>query len=128
MKLLLDTHAFIWWDQQPEKLSARVRRLIESGTNAVYVSIASIWEIQIKLAIGKLTLNRSLPETVTVQQAANGLNVLPIGLAHLWTLARLADLHRDPFDRMLLAQAKFENMRLLSRDSDLKRYGVELIW
>ena len=125
MRLLLDTHALLWYLTTPEKLPAAAHRAIRAADNEVYASLASAWEISIKVAIGKLDfdaqgMERALP--------AVGVEALGISLQHVARIAGLPLHHRDPFDRMLVAQALCESMTLVSRDQALSRYGVRLLW
>lgn len=108
MKLLLDTHVFIWVAGNPEKLSEKVRNLLTDANNFWVVSIASVWELQIKSQLGKLNLNSPLPKLITTQQQVNNLQLLPIELSHIYALEALPSHHRDPFDRILIAQSIFE--------------------
>lgn len=96
MKLLLDTHTFIWWDSEPAKLSSKALALCQDRANTVLLSVASIWEIQIKLQLGKLKLNLSLVEVIESQQQANNIEVLPITLGHVLALDGLPAHHKDP--------------------------------
>jgi PIN domain nuclease of toxin-antitoxin system len=115
VRLLLDTHAFIWWDSEPERLSATARAALEDPVNAVLMSIASFWEIHIKQAVGKLALRAPLATPVADQQA-NGFHLLPVMLNHVLTLETLPSHHRAPFDRMLAAQAIAEGATSVTRD------------
>ncbi|MBD2771520.1 PIN domain-containing protein [Iningainema tapete] len=128
MKLLLDTHVFIWSAGTPEKLSQRARELLLDTSNTLVLSIASIWEIQIKLQLGKLRLNSPLPNLIESQQQTNNLQLLPIELAHIWALANLPNHHRDPFDRLLIAQSIVEHIPILSADSALDAYQTQRLW
>ena len=128
MNLLLDTHTFIWWDSDPSKLSEKVLALCQTAENRLLLSVASIWEMQIKAQLGKLTLEKPLAELVEAQQRVNGLELLPIQLSHVLALDSLPLYHRDPFDRLLVAQANAEGAVLLSQDSLFAKYSVELIW
>lgn len=105
MNLLLDTHVFIWLSLTPEQLSQRVTDLLMDETNLWFLSLVSVWEMQIKQQLGKLSLNLPLPELIASQQQTNGLQLLPIELNHIFTLENLPQFHRDPFDRLLIAQA-----------------------
>lgn len=118
MKLLIDTHLLLWALSAPRKLSTRARQLIEKSE--VYVSAASIWEISIKAALGKLAAKSS--EVLAGVEPA-GFSLLPITGDHAAQVADLPMLHRDPFDRLLVAQARAEPMRLLSNDEILRAYG-----
>jgi PIN domain nuclease of toxin-antitoxin system len=116
VKLLLDTHTFIWWDSNPSALSAKAQALCRDPANILMFSVVSAWEMQIKAHLGKLTLARPLAELVADQQASNGMAVLEITLAHVLALDPLPAVHRDPFDRLPVAQANAEGAALLSRD------------
>lgn len=128
MRVLLDSHAFVWWDHAPAHLSARARSAIRSLGNEVFVSVASLWELQIKRLRGKLVLERSLAEMLRVQGERNGFRLLGVTPAHIWTLENLKNPRGDPFDLMIVAQAKAERMALVSRDAAMRGHGVEVIW
>lgn len=127
MKLLLDTHIFLWLNDTPEKLSDAVRQACEDMENSLYLSMASIWEIQIKQQLGKLQLGASWRQMVKIQQQDNGLLVLPIELAHIEALNELPAVHRDPFDRLLIAQAMREAMTIVTVDGYFADYPVSII-
>ena len=128
MKYLLDTHTFIWLDSDPDKLSAAVTSLCSDPQNQLYLSIASVWEMQIKIQLRKLKLPTSLAKTLEEQQTANRLLLLPIELTHILGLAALPDHHKDPFDRLLIAQANAEKMPLISDDPQIAKYSVTVVW
>ena len=128
MKLLLDTHVFIWLDIQPSMLSITATQLIQQSDVNLFLSIASIWEMQIKIQLGKLHLNTTLQETITAQQAINGIRILSITPEHIFTLESLPLIHKDPFDRLLISQTKLENLTLLSKDCVFADYEIPLIW
>ncbi len=128
MKLLLDTHTFIWWDSEPEKLSTRVLKLCQDQANIVLFSVVSAWEMQIKLQLGKLKLSLPLSEVIESQRKTNNIQVLPIVLTHVLALQNLPTHHNDPFDRLLIAQANVEGAVLLSSDSTFARYSVKSVW
>ena len=125
MKLLLDTHALLWYLATPEKLPVAAHRAIQAPENDVFASLASAWEISIKVALGKLVFDT---QGVAQALAAVGVEPLDIGLEHTARIANLPPHHGDPFDRMLVAQALCESMTLVSRDRALARYGVRLLW
>ncbi len=127
MKLLLDTHTFIFWDSQPSKLSQRVLELLTNKDNLRLLSVVSLWEIQIKQQLGKLTLNKTLEEIILIQQN-NYIEILPITVAHILALDSLPLYHKDPFDRLLIAQANRENAVLISCDSVFASYSVQIEW
>ncbi|WP_375511367.1 type II toxin-antitoxin system VapC family toxin [uncultured Nostoc sp.] len=128
MRLLLDTHVIIWSAVNPEKLSQRVRNLLIDTNNFWVVSMATVWELQIKSQLGKLNLSSSLPNFIETQQRVNNLQILPIELTHIYALEALPSHHRDPFDRILIAQAIVEKMPLLSIDAVLDVYPVQRMW
>lgn len=124
MRVLLDTHLLLWALSSPEKLSKRARQRIDSSE--VYASAASIWEISIKSALGKLKAN---PNEVLAGVEPAGFNHLPIAAGHAAKVVELPPIHKDPFDRLLVAQARFEPMILLTDDDVLGGYGdfVEVV-
>ncbi|GCA91480.1 twitching motility protein PilT [Microcystis aeruginosa KW] len=128
MQLLLDTHSFIWWSINSEKLSLTGQDLLFDRNNRLFLSVASVWEMQIKLQLGKLQLNPSLQELIKNQITINNLEILSIDLAHIWTLATLIHYHKDPFDRLLISQSITEIMPILSVDEIFDRYPVQRIW
>ena len=121
MRLLLDTHVVIWWDAG-QRLSAAANKAIRDA-DQVYVSAASAWEIAIKTALGKISSTRSLAEAT----GESGFDELPVTFAHAAQLAVLPLIHRDPFDRMLVAQSMVEGVTLVTRDPALQQYGVAVI-
>ncbi|AFY30525.1 type II toxin-antitoxin system VapC family toxin [Calothrix sp. PCC 7507] len=128
MNILLDTHVFIWSTGNPERLSQRVTDLLTDTSNTWMLSIASIWEIQIKLQLGKLNLNSNLPALIDNQQRVNNLQLLPIELAHIYALNNLPNYHRDPFDRLLIAQATVEQIPIISIDAVFDNYPIQRLW
>jgi PIN domain nuclease of toxin-antitoxin system len=128
MRLLLDTPTFLWLDSSPEQLSPGALAACEDPTNQLYLSVVSAWEIQIKHQIHRLHLEVPLEEMIQGQQAANDLRILPVELHHVYTLRQLPLHHHDPFDRLLIAQAKAEQMRLVSTDGQFAPYLVDVIW
>ena len=128
MKLLLDTHTFIWWDSEPEKLSQRALELCRNPTNILLLSIASVWEMQIKLQLGKLSLKLPLAQMINTQQQTNQLELLSITVSHVLALNTLPNMHKDAFDRLLVAQANIENVILISHDLTLAKYPVQINW
>lgn len=128
MKLLLDTHTFIWWDSAPSKLPPQVLALCQDPANEMWLSVASVWEMQIKLQLGKLQLKLPLKEIIEGQQQTNNIQVLEITLAHVLALESLPALHKDPFDRLLVAQANVESAVLISGDRIFEQYPVQLLW
>jgi PIN domain nuclease of toxin-antitoxin system len=128
MNLLLDTHTFIWWADEPEKLSEQALLALEDQNNQLLLSIVSIWEIQIKTQLGKMKLNLPLKDLLDSQEQTNNLAVLPITKEHIFALDNLPLHHKDPFDRLLIAQSTIENITIVSADSQLSAYSVILLW
>ena len=128
MKLLLDTHTFIWWDSEPQRLSQQVLKMCQDPDNVLLASVASLWEMQIKLQLGKLKLNKPLTELVSGQQAINNIEILDVKLEHVLALAKLPSHHKDPFDRLLIAQADIEEAILVSKDQIFTEYEVKVVW
>jgi len=128
VKLLLDTHAFLWWLTDDEQLSSRARRAIADGKNEIFFSAASAWEIAIKSRLGRVSLPEDAERYIPEQLDANGFEALPVRLLHALRVASLPDIHRDPFDRLLVAQALVEGLVVLSNDRQLGRYAVRVVW
>lgn len=128
MKVLLDTHVFIWLDSAPERLSAKALAVCQDQDNELYLSMVSVWEMQIKQQLGKLNLKLPLNRLIEEQRANNGLQILPIETDHIYALNELPLLHKDPFDRLILVQAKLENLSLASADTIFTGYGIDLCW
>ena len=128
MRVLLDTHALLWWLEDAPSLSAKARELIADPGTAVLVSTASIWEVAIKARFGRLEVPDDLEGFFTRQLSENGFEVLPVHLRHAALVRHLEDHHRDPFDRLLVAQVQCETIPLVSKDQWLQAYDVEVIW
>jgi PIN domain nuclease of toxin-antitoxin system len=128
VRLLLDTHAFLWWIADDQRLSPRAAALIGDGSNEVIVSAASAWEIVVKSRLGRVEVPTPLDRFLTAQLEANAFIPLPIQMRHALGLEALPDLHRDPFDRILVAQAVAEDLTLVSRDRVLSAYPVPVEW
>src|SRR5215217_1007848 len=116
MRLLLDTHIFIWWADQPEKLSPAALSALKDEANELLLSVASVWEMQIKIQLGKLKLSLPLKELVKNQQETNDLTVSPVALMHVLALDALP-FHHNPFDRLLIAQSISEGLTVVTADS-----------
>ena len=127
MNLLFDTHIFIWWDSAPARLSPQVLGLCQDPAHRLWLSVASVWEMQIKYQLGKLQLQQELAAIVARQQQVNRITRLPVDLAHVLALEQLPVHHKDPFDRMLIAQARVENLTLLSVDPIFRAYGINVL-
>ncbi|MDZ7960410.1 MAG: type II toxin-antitoxin system VapC family toxin [Aulosira sp. DedQUE10] len=128
MNILLDTHVFIWSTGNPSRLSQMVTDLLTDTSNTWMLSIASVWEMQIKLQLGKLNLNSSLPVLIDNQKRVNNLQLLSIELTHIYALTNLPNHHRDPFDRLLIAQATVEKVPIVSIDSAFDGYPIQRLW
>jgi PIN domain nuclease of toxin-antitoxin system len=128
MRLLLDTHTFLWWVNDSDALSKTARARIADERNECFVSLTSAWEMAIKLGNGKLELPAPVGRFIEGQLAANAFRLLPIELAHVAHVATLPFHHRDPFDRLLAAQALKEKLAIVSADPVFRRYGVKRIW
>ncbi|MCT7965987.1 type II toxin-antitoxin system VapC family toxin [Laspinema sp. D1] len=127
MKVLLDTHTFIWWDSQPEQLSSDMVEFLTKPDTEKFVSVISLWEIQIKSQLGKLTLNQPL-ENIYQSQSQNFISFLGVTPFHIFQVGVLPFHHKDPFDRLLIAQAMTEGLTILTRDKIFDLYGVSLLW
>jgi PIN domain nuclease of toxin-antitoxin system len=127
MKLLLDTHIFIWWADEPDKLPTSIRTELEDENNTLVLSVVSAWEIQIKYQLNRLTLSAPLQTLIESQQQANELQLLPVELPHVLGLHALPHHHSDPFDRLLIAQAITENCTFVSVDAKVATYSVKLL-
>jgi len=128
MNLLLDTHVFIWWDSEPGKLSGRALELCEDSGNTLVLSTGSLWEIQIKCQLGKIKLGKPLREIVGEQEEANKIKTLSVEDRHVYELDNLPLIHKDPFDRIIVAQAICEGFKLISHDNKLSQYPVDIEW
>lgn len=124
---LLDTHTFIWYVSGDTTLSSKVREAIESRPEANFVSIASLWEIAIKISLGKLTLDRPF-SAIEQQLKRNGFQILPIGFEDVLKITNMVFHHKDPFDRVIIAQGINNNLRILSKDSFFVDYPVQVLW
>ena len=127
MNLLLDLHIFLWIVNEPQRLSPRVVAALSDPRNRRYLSIVSVWELQIKVSSGKLMLPTSVQQFVATYRSANSIYPLSIIEPHIWTLATLPFHHRDPFDRILIAQAITEDWTLVTVDSIFAQYPVKIL-
>ena len=127
MKLLLDTHIFIRWADHPEQLSQAAIFALADEANELILSVASVWEMQIKSQLGKLRLSLPLKELIESQRETNDLKILPVALPHVLTLDTLPLPHKEPFDRLLIAQSIEEDATLVSIDSQFSAYSVKLL-
>ena len=128
MKIILDTQVLIWWANDVSNISDRVQNIIFDVNNELLVSLASIWEIQIKVSLGKLNLPRPLPDIIETQVNENQIKIMQIELPHIYTLDLLPLHHRDPFDRIIIAQAMNEKISIASIDKAFDAYSIDRIW
>ncbi|RZM82297.1 type II toxin-antitoxin system VapC family toxin [Leptolyngbya iicbica] len=128
MKLLLDTHTFIWWDSQSSQIQKTTLDLLKNPDSALFLSLVSVWEIQIKVHLGKLELQAPLLEIVQRQVSQNAISILPITLDHIIELDQLPWHHKDPFDRLLIAQSRTEAAVLVSKDPAFASYDCQTLW
>jgi len=128
MKVLLDTHTFIWGDTEPLGLSPQVLNMCQNPENLLLLSVASVWEMQIKLRLGKPKLVLPLSELVKGQQQINKIEILAVKLEHVLALDRLPSHHKDSFDRALIAQAHIEEAVLISKGPVFTEYPVKVVW
>jgi PIN domain nuclease of toxin-antitoxin system len=128
MRLLLDTHSFLWFITGDERLSQTARELVEDSSNQPWLSIASLWEIAIKTSIGRLELARPFGELIPEQMNLNGIEALDIRVEHLAQVVQLPFHHRDPFDRLLIAQAQIEDMPIVGSDALFDAYAITRMW
>lgn len=125
---MLDTHTFLWWNLNDPQLSSTAREVIAAGENELFLSAASVWEIAIKTARGRLLLPEIPERYVANRMLLHHLQPLPIQLSHALHVFNLPNLHQDPFDRLLIAQSQLENLPLLTIDPEIARYQVNIIW
>ena len=128
MKLLLDTHAFLWFIMGSANLSNKARILIEDPANERLLSVASLWEIAIKASLGRLALSSSFEDLIPEQLRLNGIELLNIRVDHLSVLTTLPFHHRDPFDRLIIAQAILEKFPVIGIDAAFDIYGITRLW
>lgn len=128
MRILLDTHTFLWWNMEAPQLSPLAKEIIANGENEIFLSAASVWEISIKAAKGKLVLPEPPAQYITNRMGLYRFQPLLIQVNHAARIYDLPHIHDDPFDRMLIAQSQIESMPLLSADPEIRKYEVEVIW
>jgi PIN domain nuclease of toxin-antitoxin system len=127
VRILLDTHVFIWWDNDYKLLPSPVLQHFLDPANSLYLSLVSIWEMQIKVQLGKLKLRLPLA-TIIQQQLANGIQIQPITLEDILAVSELPYLHNDPFDRLIISQARRNNFQLATQDHKVSQYDVPIFW
>lgn len=128
MRFLLDTHSFLWFIDGSASLSLTARSLIVDADNQPLLSMTSVWEMAIKLSIGKLSLGQPFETLIPEQMRLNGIELLPIEMFHVVAVAKLSFHHRDPFDRLLIAQAMAERIPIVSGESAFDPYDIKLLW
>jgi len=128
VRVLLDTHTFLWWNLDDPQLSAAARAIIVDGGNTLYLSAVVAWEIAIKAAKGRLTLPEPADLYVTKRMNMHAFSAMPVEFSHALEVTNLPPLHSDPFDRLLVAQARLEKLPILTADAAIGRYEVEVIW
>ena len=128
MKAILDTHAFLWWITDSDDISQEAREIISDAQNELFLSAASAWEIAIMTQLGRLEFVGDPEKVIPEQLSLNRITGLPIQISHALYVHRLPNLHRDPFDRLLVAQSWLEEMPIITRDPDIVQYNVETIW
>jgi len=129
VKAILDTHVFLWWNTDDNRLSSRLRELIADENQELFLSVASIWEMVIKCRKGLLTLPEPVGNYIPSRMERHRVLPLPVSMPHALEVSRLADHHRDPFDRLLIAQARCEGIPILTADPIFRRYeGVEILF
>jgi PIN domain nuclease of toxin-antitoxin system len=128
VRILVDTHALLWFLQGDSRLSATAREAIESSSNTRFLSDASVWEMSIKQSWGKLKLAEPFESRLTAALDRNAFEQLPIARSHLFAVSRLPFHHRDPIDRIIIATALVENLPIVTQDSHFSAYPIEVIW
>ena len=128
MRLLLDTHALLWWHDQPARLTETVYGALSDLGNDVWLSVVNGWEIQIKVQLGKLTLPKPLRVLLQEEQVMNGFRVLPVTLEDVYALDSFPLHHRDPFDHLLIAQAHQEGLTVVTHDPQFSAYSIPVLW
>jgi PIN domain nuclease of toxin-antitoxin system len=128
MRFLLDTHAFLWWNEASPKLSLRAARLLSDPRNHLLFSVVSAWEIIVKAQLGKLKLPSAPAAYIVSRLEHYGIETLSLRLGHVLAAEQLPVHHRDPFDRMLIAQARVEQLPIITHDPEIGKYSVETVW
>jgi PIN domain nuclease of toxin-antitoxin system len=128
MRLILDTHVFLWWIIDSPQLSSRVRDVMRNQANELFLSVASAWEIAIKVNLGRLRLPDRPDRFIPGQLMKNAIEPLPVEMSHALYVSRLPAIHRDPFDRIIIAQSILEKMPVVTRDTDIAKYKIKTLW
>jgi PIN domain nuclease of toxin-antitoxin system len=127
-RLLLDTHVFLWWIDDAPELTPKARRAIADAQNECSLSVASCWDLAIKSSLGKIRFAVPIEQFLSEHLAANGITLLDITLRHATRVENMPFHHRDPFDRLIIAQALTEKMTIVSADKTFSRYGAKVLW
>ena len=127
-RFLLDTHSFLWWVEDSPNLSETARGVIRARENEIFLSLASVWELAIKVSLEKLVLAVSFEKFLTENLTSNNFHLFPIDLSHIVSVSTLPFHHMDPFDRLLVAQALKDNLPIVSADGMLDLYGIVRFW
>jgi PIN domain nuclease of toxin-antitoxin system len=128
LRVLLDTHIFLWWIADDSRLITEVREIIADGGNDLFLSVASCWEIAIKAQLGRIDLPEKPDKFIAEQLSLNAIMSLPIHANHALNVLNLPFIHRDPFDRIIISQAKTENLPVVTSDPVFKQYGIQTLW
>lgn len=128
MKILLDTHTFLWWVSDDPQISVNAKDIISDPNNEIYFSVVSAWEIIIKVGTGKLSLSESPEIYIPSRIATNQFEILPVHMSHILRINSLPNLHKDPFDRLLIAQSLVEDLSLITIDGAIAQYPIKTIW
>jgi PIN domain nuclease of toxin-antitoxin system len=128
MKYLLDTHAFLWFVTDDNRLSSKTKSIIQNSNNEIYFSAASAWEISIKAKLGRLKFGGDLESFIIEQLTENSFGPLAITVSHSLYTGKLPQIHKDPFDRIMISQSKMENMVMITKDKEIREYKVSTVW
>ena len=128
MRYLLDTHAFLWFVLDDQRISKEARSIIEDSKNKIYFSAASAWEIAIKTKLARLKIKGEFESFIIEQLSTNSFVPLSITISHSLYTERLPQIHKDPFDRIIIAQSKLEDLPLISKDKKIRKYKLAMIW
>jgi PIN domain nuclease of toxin-antitoxin system len=128
MKYLLDTHAFLWFVADDNRLSSKAKSIIQDSNNEIFFSAASAWEMAIKSKLGRLKLGGNLESFIIEQLTENSFGPLSITISHSLYTEKLPQIHKDPFDRIMISQSNVENMVLITRDKEIREYKVSTVW
>lgn len=128
MRILLDTHVWLWMVLDPGRIRPSIRKHLERADTALFLSAASVWEMAIKYGLGRLPMPEPPSSFVPPRLVRDGVSALPVDVLHASAVAELPAVHADPFDRLLIAQARIEGLSLLTADGVLRRYEVDVLW